>query len=96
MWPSESVDAFEAHVVARRNQGCLLRRIVDRRLDQVKFTAPSLCRIKNRSWPSMIACSTEYSIPSWRGSTEVNGAFGSEASAMSTSEVIAEPAAMTT
>ncbi len=38
----------------------------------VKFTAPSLCRIRNRSSPPTTACSTEYSTSSRRGRIEVN------------------------
>ena len=78
----ERVDAVQPHVVAVLDQGAL-RGGVARPAPptSVKFTALSLCRIRNRSSPPTIACSTEYSMPSRRGSTVMNSASGSAASA---------------
>ena len=63
---------------------------------RVKFSAPSLCRMRKRSSPPTTACSTEYSTSSRRGHTGTNSASASAASAYRISDVTALPAAMIT
>ena len=62
----------------------------------VKFSAPSLCRMRNRSSPPTTACSTEYSTSSRRGHTGDELGVPVGGVGVADLEVTALPAAMMT